>query len=123
MRISFPCSFAIVLLFSMSFSSIIWAQVGSSSLTGVVTDQQGKRVPHATVRATQAATGLQRQTETTSQGNYELVDLPAGTFSVQISKEGFSIFRANRVEQTVGQTRTLNAKLDLSGGSDPRRGN
>ncbi len=93
----------------------IWAQVESSSLTGTVTDQQGRRVPHAKVRATQAATGLQRATETTSQGNYELLDLPAGTFSVQISKDGFSTFRAERVEQTVGRTRTLNATLSVSG--------
>src|SRR5580658_8307955 len=92
-----------------------WAQVESSSLTGTVTDQQGRRVPHAKVRATQAATGLQRETETASQGNYELLDLPAGTFSVQISKEGFSTFQAERVEQTVGRTRTLNASLNVSG--------
>ena len=80
-----------------------------------MTDQQGRRVPHAKVRATQAATGLQRETETTSQGNYELLDLPAGTFSVQISKDGFSTFRAERVEQIVGQTRTLNASSERVG--------
>ena len=92
-----------------------WAQVESSSLTGTVTDQQGKRVPQAKVRAIQAATGLQRETETTPQGDYQLLDLPAGTFSVQISKEGFATFRAERVEQMAGRTRTLNARLDVSG--------
>ncbi len=84
-------------------------------MTGTVTDQQGSFVPHAKVRATQAATGLHRETETTSQGNYELVDLPAGTFTVEISKDGFSIFHAERVEQIVGRTRTLNARLHVSG--------
>ena len=54
------------------------AQVESSSLTGTVTDQEGKRVPHATVRVTETGTGLQRQTETSSQGDYRLLDLPAG---------------------------------------------
>ncbi len=99
----------------ISFCGMAWAQAGSSSLTGTVTDQQGKRIPHAKVRAAQAATGLQRETETTSQGSYVLVDLPAGTFSIQISKDGFSTFRAERVDQVVGQTRTLNAVLDVAG--------
>jgi len=116
MKTSFSRSFQILLVLLISFGGVTWAQVESSSLTGTVTDQQGKLVPHAKVRATQAATGLQRETETTAQGNYELVDLPAGTFSVQISKDGFATFQAERVEQIVGQTRTLNARLDVSGG-------
>jgi hypothetical protein len=110
----FPLFYAVSLLL-ISIDGTTWAQVESSSLTGTVTDQQGKFVPHAKVRAIQVATGLQRETETTSQGNYQFVDLPAGTFSVQISKEGFSIFHAERVEQIVGQTRTLNARLNVSG--------
>jgi hypothetical protein len=95
--------------------AIAWAQVDRSTLTGTVIDQQGKRIPHAKVRATQAMNGLQRETETTSQGDFELPDLPAGIFVVQISKDGFSTFYAERVEQMVGQTRTLNARLNVSG--------
>ena len=113
-RSYFPWFYAVSLLL-ISMGGTTWAQVESSSLTGTVTDQQGKRIPHAKVRAAQVATGLHRETETTSQGNYELVDLPAGTLSVEISKEGFSIFHAERVEQILGQTRTLNARLNVSG--------
>ena len=67
------------------------------------------------VKAIEAATGLQRETETSTQGGYALLDLPPGIFSVQISREGFSTFIAQRVEQVVGQTRTLNAKLYVAG--------
>jgi hypothetical protein len=101
----------------LSLSAIVRAQVESSSLTGTVSDQQGRRVPHAQVQATEAATGLKRQTETTSQGNYELVDLPAGIFTVEISKGGFSTTHIERVQQFVGQTRTLNATLFVAGAS------
>jgi hypothetical protein len=118
MKKSYFALFYAVSLLLISFGGTMWAQVESSSLTGKVTDQQGRVVPRAKVRAIQAATGLQRETETTSQGNYELVALPAGTFSVQISKEGFSIFHAERVEQVVGQTRTLNAQLNVSGATE-----
>ena len=105
-------------LLIVSCSGVVRAQVGSSSLTGTVTDEQGKRIPNAQIQATDRATGLQRETETTSQGNYDLVDLPAGLFSVQISKAGFATVHIERVEQTVGQTRTLDAKLTVAGGSE-----
>jgi hypothetical protein len=102
-------------LLVISLSRTARAQVQSSSLSGTVTDEQGKTVPQAKVKAIEAATGLQRETETSTQGNYQLLDLPPGTFSVQISKEGFATFTARRVEQVVGQTRTLNAKLYVAG--------
>jgi hypothetical protein len=108
--------FPIAAMLLILAGSMIWAQVESSSLTGTVSDQQGKRIPHAKVRATQVATGLHRETETTAHGDYGLVDLPAGIYSIQISKDGFSIFQAERIEQIVGQTRTLNATLDVAGG-------
>jgi Carboxypeptidase regulatory-like domain len=117
MKISFSPSTQIIAVLLVSLCGITWAQVESSSLTGTVTDQQGKRIPQARVQATQTATGLRRETETSSQGDYQLLDLPAGTFSVQISKDGFSTFHAERVEQIVGHTRTLNARLDVAGES------
>ncbi len=104
------------LLLFLSFCGSAFGQVERTALTGTVTDQQGKRIPHAKVTASETSTGLRREAETTSQGNYELVDLPIGIFSVHFSKDGFSTFEADRVKQTVGQTRTLNATLKVSGG-------
>jgi hypothetical protein len=87
------------------------AQVDRTAITGVVTDPQGHRVPESTVRATERSTGFQRETSTTSQGTYELPGLPSGVYSIQFSKSGFATFTADRVEQTVGQTRTMNVQL------------
>jgi len=115
MRTSFLLPTYAAFLLTISISGIARAQVQSSALTGTVTDEQGKSVPQVTVKAVEAATGLQRETETSTQGDYTLLDLPPGIFSVQISKEGFSTFTAERVEQVVGQTRTLNAKLYVAG--------
>src|ERR1700685_2593765 len=63
----------IICILLISFCGSTWAQVERSSLTGTVTDQQGKRIPHAKVKATETDTGLRRETEATSQGDYELV--------------------------------------------------
>lgn len=61
----------------------------------------------------QESTGLKRETETTSQGTYQLADLPPGIFTVQFSKDGFSTYQVDRVRQAVGQTGTLNVRLSL----------
>ncbi len=108
-----PSLFAISLL--LSLSGIVCAQVESSWLTGTVTDQQGRRVPQAQVQATEEATGLKRVTETTSQGNFELADLPIGLFTIEISKAGFATTHIERVRQFVGQTRTMEATLFVAG--------
>jgi hypothetical protein len=98
---------------ALSCASDTYAQTERTYLTGAVSDPQGKPVPQAKIVAVQEATGLKRQTETTSQGTYQLADLPPGIFTVQFSKDGFSTFRANHVRQIVGQTGTLNVKLSL----------
>ena len=97
----------------LGFSLCASAQTERTYLTGAVVDPQGNRVPQVKVVAVQDATGLKRETETTSQGAYQLADLPPGVFTVQFSKEGFSTFQANRVRQVVGQTGTLNVTLSL----------
>jgi hypothetical protein len=90
------------------------AQVDRTAITGTVTDQQGNRVPQCSVRATDTATGFERETLTTSRGTYELSGLPPGVYSVRFLKTGFSNKIARGVDQVVGQTRTLNAQLDLA---------
>jgi len=97
----------------LGFSFSVFAQTERTYLTGAVVDPQGNRVPQAKVVAVQDATGLKRKTETTSQGTYQLADLPPGVFTIQFSKEGFSTYQANHVRQVVGQTGTLNVTLSL----------
>src|SRR5579863_8504628 len=73
------------------------AQTERTSLTGIVVDPQGNRIPQARIIAVQEATGLTRETETTSQGSYLLADLPPGVFTIRFSKGGFSVYQANSV--------------------------
>ena len=104
-------------LIQLLASTVLWAQVDRTAITGTVTDQQGNRVPQSRVRAAESATGFERETLTTPQGTYELPGLPPGTYSVRFSKAGFSDFTAKTVAQIIGQTRTLNARLELARGT------
>jgi len=76
-------------LIQLLASTVLWAQVDRTAITGTVTDQQGNRVPQSRVRAAESATGFERETLTTPQGTYELPGLPPGTYSVRFSKAGF----------------------------------
>jgi hypothetical protein len=108
----------ILLILCSPVVTVLRAQVDRTAITGTVTDQQGNRVPQCGVRATGISTGLQREMLTTSQGTYELPGLPPGVYTVQFFKTGFATLTAQRVEQVVGQTRTLNARLELPRGTE-----
>jgi hypothetical protein len=99
-------------------SSNLLAQVARTSLDGTVVDEQGKRIPSAKVKAINTGTGFKRETETGSQGSYVLPDLETGTFTIEISKEGFTVFRRVGVRLEVGQPRTLDVTLGLAGKSE-----
>ena len=73
-------------------------------------------MPGAIVSAVQNETGLKRSTISATEGSFALNDLPIGTYTVSISKTGFAHFKAARVQQQIGSTRTLNAVLSLAQG-------
>ncbi len=95
--------------------AIALGQLDRSALNGTVTDPKGARVPGAVVKAIQLETGLERSTETSSQGTYALDGLPTGRYTITVSKTGFAEVRFEQVDQGVGQTRTLDAQLGLTG--------
>ena len=103
------------LLLSLLASVSVAAQVARTSLNGTVTDEQGKRIPSAKVHATNDSTGFRRQTETNALGAYVLPDKATGTFSIEISKDGFEPLRFPGVKLEVGQPGTLDVTLNLAG--------
>ncbi len=107
----------ILSVLTLAVAASATAQVDRSSLTGVVKDPQGSRVPGAVISVLQTKTGLLRQTTTAAKGTYLVDDIPIGTYTVTISKAGFQNFVANQVQQQIGVTRILDATLNLASGS------
>src|ERR1035438_1047566 len=99
-------------------SALLLGQVNRSSISGVVVDSQGSRIPDVAIRATQTSTALVRETRSNSQGAYFIPDLPIGIYLVEFSHSGFATARIDRVRQEVGQTRTLNTQLELAAGNE-----
>src|SRR3984885_2409332 len=89
---------AAVLFLVSSFSTSLWAQnISTAQLNGTVHDQTGAVIPNATVTITDESKGFSRTTITDGQGNYRLLLLPPGTYSVKATATGFGTYVSEKV--------------------------
>jgi len=86
----------------------------TGSIAGVVKDTSGAVLPGVTVEAASPAL-IEKVRSVTSdrQGNYKIVDLRAGTYTVTFTLSGFSTVRREGVDVGTGVTATVNAELKV----------
>src|SRR5437868_4492246 len=89
------------------------AQVLYGSIVGTVTDSSGSVIPGAIIVATQTQTNEIRTTTTNESGVYTLLTVPAGSYTVSISKPGFGVFEATNIVLTTNATARVDAKLTV----------
>jgi hypothetical protein len=75
----------------------ILAQSDTSSLSGTVTDTSGAVVPNAQITIHNNATLADRTIESNESGVFTLTNLPAGDYSVRVTKTGFQSSTLNDV--------------------------
>ena len=66
----------VVFMFAVTCS---WAQTGTTSLRGTVTDKTGASVGEANVSLDNLSQAFHRETQTSTTGEYDFVALPPGT--------------------------------------------
>jgi hypothetical protein len=97
-------------------SSLMGAQgVASGDLHVIVKDPSGNLVTNATVTARDQAKAFERSTSTNSQGEYRIVALPPGTYSVTVEAQGFAKAAVSNLIVTVGGTAELPVSLAVAG--------
>jgi hypothetical protein len=89
------------------------AQVATSTLRGVVTDQTGAVIPGGTVTVRNPNTGVTQVATTSADGAYQFTALLPGTYNVTIEKSGFKRFVSGSTPLRVGKTYVLNAVLSV----------
>ena len=95
-------------------SSLLLAQVGTEgSFFGTVNDPTGATIPGAQVEATHLATGVSKQAVTDSQGNFSILALPIGRYSLTVQAPGFKTWRLPDTELTVGSRVRVSAVLSV----------
>src|SRR5712664_3095124 len=103
----------LAILVVLSFGVAANAQTFRGTINGTVTDPSGGVVPNAAVKATEAATGIDHSTVTTSEGAFAFQDIPLGFYKVTVTASGFPVYTVDKVEVSAGTIYTLSVKLTL----------
>src|SRR3984957_16751970 len=74
---------------SALFSTILFGQAGTGTITGTVRDPAGAVVPSAPIEVRNTETNVPYPTTTTDTGAYSVSQLPPGSYSVTASAAGF----------------------------------
>ncbi len=95
-------------------TSVAGAQIsGTGTIQGVVSDASGAVVPNVNVAATNAATGVKTERETTAAGVYTLSPLQPGEYSVTVRAAGFETLTQEHVIVDALSTVTVNLTLQV----------
>ena len=87
------------------------AQTFRGTILGTVTDSTGAALVGATVTVHNVDTGVDRITETTTDGGYLMPELPVGSYDVTVEMKGFQKTTTTGVAVTVAGERRVDASL------------
>ena len=106
----------VVLLAGWLLNASAASAQGSSaaSITGVVKDASGSVLPGVTVEASSPVLLEKfRSTVTDDKGEYRIIELRPGTYSVSFTLAGFSVFKRDDLELSPNFTATVNVELKV----------
>ncbi len=110
--------FFAILLVSLLVTVGSWAQTGTSSVRGVVTDRTGAAIVGAKVTIVNAAQGLHREGATDGAGAFEFPALPPGSYVLAIESKGFRKFEQKNLQLQVNSPATVNATLEVGSAAE-----
>ena len=100
-------------IFVFSSVQLSFAQTGTTSLRGSVTDKSGAAIVGAKVTIKNPALSVERTTTSGSTGQYEFLALPPGTYSLLIEKESFQKYLQTNLELLVNLPASQDVTLQI----------
>lgn len=89
------------------------AQVSTASVNGVVRDPQGAVVPGATIVLHSVETSVEHSSVSNSAGNYVILNITPGRYTIQASAQGFTPQKTEEFELAVNQIATFDFSLKV----------
>jgi hypothetical protein len=107
-------SVSTLLMAMLTLAAGLWGQAtSSSSVSGLVTDQQGATVPGTEIKLIDPSTKTALTTTANQAGRFIFLNIPSGKYAITFSKTGFNLYRVDAVEVEVGSVLTINAALQV----------
>jgi len=105
--------FLLLAAFVLLVSGFSQAQQITSSISGIVTDENKSLVPNAAVTIESPQLALRRNTTTNEEGYFIVTNLPVGLYRVTVQTAGFSDSIQENVKVDVGITLSLNITMSV----------
>ncbi|HSF24535.1 MAG TPA: carboxypeptidase regulatory-like domain-containing protein [Blastocatellia bacterium] len=100
------------------FSSSVLAQSSKGIIVGTINDPTGAVVAGATVKITNRATNVSRETLTMSEGNFRVDAVDPGEYTIEIKAAGFKTITLENVTVVAAQATTTDATLEVGAQSE-----
>ncbi|HET8668001.1 MAG TPA: carboxypeptidase-like regulatory domain-containing protein, partial [Terriglobales bacterium] len=105
---------SVVMATSLLFAALSFAQQSTTSVHGTITDPKNAVVPNANVTIANTSTGFTRTTRSDSQGVYQFLQIPPGTYMIDARATGFADVKAQNIRLLVNTPGTVNLSLRVA---------
>jgi len=94
------------------------AQSTGGRIRGTVTDPSGGAVTGAKLVLTNEANGTQRDTQSGASGEYIFLEMPVGSYQIEVSQQGFKKYLRKGLVVNLNEVLGLNIPLQLGGSTE-----
>jgi hypothetical protein len=110
--------FGFLLLIVMMVAPLADAQSTGGRIRGTVTDSSGGAVSGATVTLINSATNVAREATTSTTGEYLFLEVPVGTYEVDVNLTGFKKFAQKGIVVNLNEVVSLDVPLQIGSSSE-----
>src|SRR5712691_5426536 len=110
---SFETFVTVIVVWIAVPTCLVFAQLPTGTILGVVKDSSGAVIPGASVTITNIDTSLTRTGASTEDGSYRFPALPVGHYRLEVTQEGFSSLTRTGITLEVGQEATIDLILEV----------
>src|SRR5205085_9263768 len=89
-------------------TSAIYGQAGVGLIAGRVADPTAAVVPDAKITVTNEATGVKNETRSNGDGDYRVLQLPPGRYTLAVESQGFKKMERAGIQVQVDDRLTIN---------------
>jgi Carboxypeptidase regulatory-like domain len=101
------------LFLALVFPCPLFAQTGTTSLHGAITDKSGAAIAGARITISNPQTHLERTTTSGDAGGYDFLALPPGDYTLTVERDGFRRYEQAHVQLLVNLPATQNVALQV----------